>query len=95
MDSGGRSKHFRRELARLKVDTFGEIFTTERGEPLLRLFWFVVFLFSTNVCVFLVEKSVQEYIKYEVTTTIQCHRAVSGLSERHFLLNHSVQHRLR
>ena len=66
------AKYFRGELARLKVDTFDQIFTTERDEPLIvRFFWLVVFLFSASACVFLVAKSVQEYAKYEVTTTIR------------------------
>ena len=60
----------KRELRTLNVDAFSAIFSKHNG-CCLKLFWLLVLIVCACVCFVLIIQSIQEYLKYDVTTNIR------------------------
>ena len=63
-----KGAELKRELRTLKLDAIAAILS-DTEHTLVRLFWLCMLLASASVCVMLVVKSVEEFARYEVTTT--------------------------
>ena len=57
------------DLRNMHVDGFSHIFSKNSDKLVVKLVWLVLVISSAAACTFLVIKSVNEYLHYEVTTT--------------------------
>ena len=63
----GDRANFRDELIHMKIDGFSGIFSRTTGS-LIRCMWVLVLILSAIFCLVLIVKSIQEYLRYEVST---------------------------
>ena len=84
------------DLSNMHVDGFSHIFSKNSDKLVVKLVWLVLVISSAAACTFLVIKSVNEYLHYEVTTTSRVlteHQ--SNIPGNYHLQFQSVHHGLR
>ena len=59
--------HVKDELKRMKIDGFFAIFSSTTSN-IIRCVWILVLILSAICCLILIVKSIQEYLRYEVST---------------------------
>ena len=60
-------KHFKEELRHMKIDGFSAIFSSTTSN-ISKCIWIFVLILSAISCLVLIVKSIQEYLRYEVST---------------------------